>query len=126
LLFIKPLLPYGINSAEFFSNPFLNDRDFNASASALKPFILTTHPGLTLPLSDLFWMASLFHSFANKFTNGPATSQSAPPALRKTVNEALDNGCNSLRDAVQFLFAALPNLAGGNAATEPAFPMDQG
>jgi len=50
----------------------------------------------------------------------------AYPALRKTLDEALDNECNSLRDAMQFLFAALPNLAGGNAATEPAFPMDQG
>ncbi|MCL1481888.1 DUF4123 domain-containing protein [Marinobacter sp. M3C] len=48
------------------------------------------------------------------------------PALRKTLDEALDNECNSLRDAMQFLFAALPNLTGGNAATEPAFPMDQG
>lgn len=50
----------------------------------------------------------------------------AYPALRKILDEALDNECNSLRDAMQFLFAALPNLAGGNAATEPAFPMDQG
>jgi hypothetical protein len=50
----------------------------------------------------------------------------AYPALRKTLDEALDNECNSLRDAMQFLFVALPNLAGGNAATEPAFPMDQG
>jgi len=50
----------------------------------------------------------------------------AYPALRKTLDEALDNECNSLRDAMQFLFAALPNLAGGNAVTEPALPMDQG
>jgi len=50
----------------------------------------------------------------------------AYPALRKILDEALFNECSSLRDAMQFLFAALPNLAGGNAATEPAFPMDQG
>jgi hypothetical protein len=56
---------------------------------------------------------------------GPQLSD-AYPALRKTLDQALDNECNSLRDAMQFLFAALPNLAGRNAATEPAFPMDQG
>jgi len=50
----------------------------------------------------------------------------AYPALRKILDEALVNECGSLRNAMQFLFAALPNLAGGNAANEPAVPMDQG
>ncbi|MEH6357268.1 MAG: DUF4123 domain-containing protein [Marinobacter sp.] len=50
----------------------------------------------------------------------------AYPALRNILDEALVNECRSLRNAMQFLFAALPNLAGGNAANEPAFPMDQG
>ena len=50
----------------------------------------------------------------------------AYPAFRKILDEALAHECNSLREVMQFLFAALPNLAGGNAATEPAYPMDQG
>jgi len=50
----------------------------------------------------------------------------AYPALRKILDEAIVHECSSLRDAMQFLFAALPNLAGGSTANEPAFPMDQG
>ncbi len=50
----------------------------------------------------------------------------AYPLLRKTLDEALGNECNSLREAMQFLFASLPSRAGGSAANEPAFPMDRG
>ncbi|MBL1271702.1 MAG: DUF4123 domain-containing protein [Oceanospirillales bacterium] len=50
----------------------------------------------------------------------------AYPALRKTLDEALGNGCSSLREAMQFLFATLPSQAAGKAAIEPAFPMDRG
>lgn len=50
----------------------------------------------------------------------------AYPALRKMLDEALGNGCNSLREVMQFLFATLSSQAGGNATTEPVFPMDRG
>lgn len=50
----------------------------------------------------------------------------AYPALRKILDEALGNGCNSLREVMQFLFATLSSRAGGNATTKPAFPMDRG
>src|SRR5680860_63642 len=57
---------------------------------------------------------------------GGSRLHDAYPALRKTLDEALGNGCNSLREVMQFLFATLTSRAGGDAATEPAFPMDLG
>ena len=57
---------------------------------------------------------------------GGSQLHEAYPALRKTLDEALGNGCSSLREAMQFLFEALPNQAGANTTTESAIPMNQG
>lgn len=57
---------------------------------------------------------------------GGSRLRDAYPALRKTLDEALGEGCSSLREVMQFLFATLSSQAGGDAVTKPAFPTDRG
>ena len=48
------------------------------------------------------------------------------PALQRILEQALGNGCNNLREVMQFLFATLPRPADSNAVMETAPPLDQG
>ncbi|EHJ05872.1 DUF4123 domain-containing protein [Marinobacter manganoxydans] len=50
----------------------------------------------------------------------------AYPALGRILEEALGNGCNNLREVMQFLFVTLPPQADSNAVTETAPPLNQG
>ena len=52
--------------------------------------------------------------------------RNAYPALQRILEQALGNGCNNLREAMQFLFATLLRQADRNAVTETASPLDQG
>lgn len=50
----------------------------------------------------------------------------AYPALGRILEEALGNGCNNMREVMQFLFVTLPPQADSNAVTETAPLLNQG
>jgi len=52
--------------------------------------------------------------------------RNAYPALGRIMDEAIASGCISLREVMQFLFAAFIRQRDRNAVTETALPLDQG
>lgn len=68
---------------------------------------------------------SNLHESVRKQLGGPDLRDAAP-ALGRILEEALGNGCNNLREIMQFLFVTLPSQADSNAVTETAPPLNQG
>ncbi len=70
----------------------------------------------------------IWHSLEESVRNqlGGPDLRDAYPALVRILEEALGNGCNNLREVMQFLFATLPQRADSNPVTETALPLDQG
>lgn len=48
------------------------------------------------------------------------------PVLERVLENALGNGCDNLREVMQFLFATLSRPADSDAVMETALPLDQG